>query len=269
MHHALPNHLIGKTALISGASSGIGAAIAQQLGRAGMHVILVARRTENLQAVTEKITAAGGKANFVTADLSVEAECERVAAQVLATWGTPEVLINNAGFGWYGYLQNSEWKNAAEMLHVNVHALTHLTMLFLPAMYQRHSGYILNIGSIVGAMPNQGIALYSGSKAYVDAFTTGLYRELRGSGVHTGVIRPGPVRTEFFDQSKIRPGGQRIPGERFSISAEQVAEAVVSLLRRPRRIIYVPSWIRIGAWAEFYLGWVIDLAGPVLLKRKK
>ena len=128
MHNTLPNNLIGKTALISGASSGIGAAIAQRLAREGMHVILVARRTENLHILTENIIASGGKADFVTADLSVEAERESLAASVLTAWGIPEVLVNNAGFGWYGFLKNSKWQNAADLLHINVHALTHLTM---------------------------------------------------------------------------------------------------------------------------------------------
>ncbi len=267
MSEKLSAQFVGKTVLITGASSGIGAQLAERLASAGMQVFMVARREDRLRELQAKISAQGGAADWVACDLSDLEQRSCLIEKIQSDWGVPDVLINNAGFGWYGYLKNAPWQEAEALLRVNVAALTHLTIAVLPEMCRRDSGHIVNIGSIVGVMPTQGIALYSGSKAYVDYFSTALYRELRGSRVHVGVIRPGPVKTEFFDRSANQPGSSRVPGERFSVTSSMVVDAIVAQLNHPKRFRFVPGWMRLTAWVEFFFGWVADLVGPVLLKR--
>ncbi len=259
----------GKIALVTGASSGIGAEIALRLAKDGMHVLLVARRADRLQEMQRRIETEGGKADWFACDLGDFNQLEALITQIKVRFGAPEILVNNAGFGWYGYLKDMPWNEADDLLRVNIVALTRLTQAFMPQMTARNSGHIINLGSIVGVMPNQGIALYSGSKAYVDAFTTALHRELRGTQVHAGVIRPGPVKTEFFDLSAKLPGSTRIPGEQLAATSAQVADEIIRQLNHPKRFRFVPGWMRVTAWVEFYFGWVVDLVGPILLRNRQ
>ncbi len=115
--------------------------------------------------------------------------------------------MNNAGIGWYGYFSNMPWSVANELIELNITSVTHLTSLFLPGMLQLSKARIINIGSISGKLPEQGIALYSASNAYMDAFTTSLYRELRGTNVTATVVRAGPVKSDFYDRALQSPSG--------------------------------------------------------------
>lgn len=257
----------GKIALITGASSGIGEAMARRLADEGLHVLLVARRQEMLQKITRQIQAAGGKAEFYEADLSDETERLLLYHQVISDHGLVDVLINNAGLGWYGYGAEMPWKVATEMLQVNITAAVHFTLLTLQEMRERNQGHIINIGSIVGSLPSQGAALYGATKSFLDHFTTALYRELSGTQVHISVVRAGPVQTEFCQTAAARQGGLHLPTERMGVSSKIVAERVWKLLLRPRRVIYVPNHLFLTPWLETYFGWLIDRLGPLLLKR--
>ncbi len=253
-----------KIAVITGASSGIGAATARQLAKAGMKVILVARRVERLLGLQAEITSAGGKAEALAADLRSDEERTRVFEQV----GAADVLVNNAGFGWYGYFNEMNWETAREMLQVNVGATAHMTSLFLPGMRERDRGHVINVGSISGSIPSQGIAMYAASKSFMDAFTTSLYRETSGTNVRVSVVRAGPVKSEFCESALNRENGGHVPTERVGVTSEHVAWRIWKLLLRPRRVIYVPRWLRIVPWVELSFGWLEDLMGPLLLRRK-
>ncbi len=255
-----------RVAVITGASSGIGEATARRLARADMLVTLVARRIERLLNLKEQIEAAGGKAKVIAADLSREADRIRVFESVQADGGA-DVLINNAGFGWYGYFNNMRWETALEMLQVNIGATVHLTSLFLPEMQKRNHGHIINVGSISGSIPSQGIAIYGASKSFLDAFTTALHRETRGTEVHVSVARVGPVITEFCETALRRENGGHVPTERIGVTAEHVAQRIWQLMLHPKRVIYVPHWLCITPWVELSFGWLEDLIGPLLLKR--
>ncbi len=261
----------GKIALVTGASSGIGASVARQLAQEGLQVVLVARRADRLQVLVDEINRRGGKASLVVSDLTQEAQRLDLfhRFQQIYPGGTPDVLVNNAGFAYYGYTDVMPWETARDMVEVNDLAIVHLTHMFLPGMLARRSGHIINIGSVNGVMPSQGTAVYSASKAFINAFTASLYRELRGSQVQVSVVLSGPVRTELFDVSAGIKHGFRIPAEWAAISPETVARCVWSLLQRPRRYAYVPwywSWVSI---AEFAFGWAMDLVGPALLRRHR
>ncbi len=255
----------GKIAVVTGASSGIGEATAQRLAAEGLQVRLVARRLDRLLCLQERIEAWGGRATSIAADLSQEAERCR-AFDCIQAHGGADVLINNAGFGWYGYFTDMRWETAREMLNVNVAAAVHLTSLFLPDMRKRGNGHIVNVGSISGSIPSQGIAMYAASKAFLDAFTTSLCRELRGAPVKVSVVRVGAVLTEFGEAALNRERGGHVPTERVGVSAEYVAGRIWGLLRHPKRFIYVPGWMRVVPWTELMFGWIMDLVGPALLK---
>ncbi len=258
----------GKVALVTGASSGIGAVTAKRLAIEGLKVVLVARREGRLRSLAAQIREHGGEVLVVVADLAEESERLRVAQEVRAAYGAVNVLINNAGFGWYGFAAGMPWTLARQMMEINVAAVVHLTLLFLPEMRRRNSGHVVNVGSIAGSLPSQGVALYSATKSFLDTFTTSLYRELRGTNVHVSVVRPGPVSTEFYDAASTRSSGLRIPAERFSVKPEAVADRIWTLLRRPARVAYVPRLFVLVPWVEFCLGWLLDLLGPLLLRRQ-
>lgn len=258
-----------KTAVITGASSGIGEATAREFARHGVRVVLVARRRERLAEIASEINQQGGQAEAIPADLTVEADRQRVFEQVTSQHGSVDVLVNNAGAGWYGYFTDMTWQTAKEILQLNIAATVQFTLLFLQKMRERGSGHIINIGSVSGSLPSQGIAIYGASKSFLDNFTTALYRELTGTRLRVSVVRAGPVRTEFCETAAVRQGGLHVPTEHTGVTAELVARRVWGLLRWPRRVVYVPAWLAVTPLVENYFGWIIDRVGPLLLKKQK
>ncbi|MBI4732986.1 MAG: SDR family oxidoreductase [Chloroflexi bacterium] len=258
-----------KVAVVTGASSGIGAATAKQLAREGMQVVLVARRLDRLEDLAGEIRQDGGQAYAIPADLTQESDRARVFQEVTGRFGNADVLVNNAGLGWYGYGNEMPWKTALEILQVNVEAVVQLTLGFLGKMRLRNAGHIINVGSISGSIPSQGVAVYGATKSFLDNFTTALYRELKGSRVHVSVVRAGPVRTEFGEVALSKENGGHVPTEHIGVTADYVAWRIWKLMLRPRRVIYVPDWLRVVPLAELAFGWIIDRVGPLLLKKQK
>lgn len=256
-----------KTAIITGASSGIGAATARLLARRGYRVVLVARRAERLELLADEICRDGGAAQVIVTDLTDEEGRDRMLAQILQDGDGIDVLVNCAGLGWYGYGAEMPWPMAREMIQTNMTAVAHLTLAILTDMQRRARGHVINISSIAGSLPEQGIALYGATRSFVDSFTTSLYRELRNSPVTVSLVRLGPVRTEFYDRAARAARGREIPGARFAIAPDRAARAVVTLLQRPRRVVNVPAWGSLTPWVEPAFGWLIDLLGPALLRR--
>ena len=136
-------------------------------------------------------------------------------------------------------------------------------------MRLRNSGHIINVGSISGSIPSQGIALYGATKSFLDNFTTALHRELTGTRVHVSVVRAGPVRTEFGEVALSKENGGHVPTEHVGMTADYVAWRIWKLMLRPRRVIYVPGWLRVVPWAELAFGSIIDRVGPLLLRKQK
>jgi uncharacterized protein len=265
--HSMNSSWTGKTALITGASSGIGASIAEKLSSEGIRVILVSRNISKLNTLKNKINSSCGQACCYACDLTISENRIHLFEQIKNELGIPDILINNAGIGWYGYFYQMPWKVADNILSLNIVAPTHLTSLFIPFMLKLQKGRIINIGSVVGKLPEQGVALYSASKGYLDSFTKTIFRELRGTNLSASIVRAGPVKTDFFDTAAEFKGGSRIPAEIFAISPERVAEKVWSLIEHPRRYVYVPFYTFFSPLLETLFSWVIDFVGPVLLKR--
>lgn len=258
----------GKTVLITGASSGIGRALALDLAADGAQVILVARRIELLNDIQQQIEKNGGKAEVKECNLADQNARRDLVAQILTEGKTIDILVNNAGFGWYGFYQDMPEDVMESLVEVNINAMLALTRTLLPHMQARKQGQILNIGSIAGGFPNQGIAVYSASKAFMDAFTTSLHRELRGSGVDASVVRLGPVKTEFFDTARGMKNGRRVPGELFAISVDRATKAIKHVIVHPRRAAYIPSYMRCTRAIEYLFGGLIDRLGPLLLRKR-
>lgn len=214
----------------------------------------------------QEIGSLNGRVEIYPADLGKSGERMKLFKSITKTH-TVDILINNAGFGWYGYFNRMPWETARQMFAVNMEAVAHLASLFLPGMLKRKSGHIINIGSIAGGFPNQGVAIYSASKAFLDAFTTSLHRELRGSGVHASVMRLGPVKTEFYDQARVLENGGSIPAESLAVGVDRVNQSLWRLLNRPRRVVYIPGWLWISKFAEPLLGGIVDSLGPLLLRK--
>jgi short-subunit dehydrogenase len=256
-----------KIAVVTGASSGIGAATSKRLAREGMQVVLVARRLDRLDELAAEIRQAGGQAYPFPADLTLESDRAHLYREITSLHGDIDLLVNNAGLGWYGYGTDMPWKTAWQILQVNVEAVVQLTLDFLRTMRLRNSGHIINVGSISGSLPSQGVAIYGATKSFLDNFTTALYRELTGTHVHVSVVRAGPVRTEFGEAALLQENGGHIPTEHAGVTADFVAWRIWRLFLHPRRVIYVPGWLRVVPWTELSFGWIIDKVGPLLLRK--
>jgi short-subunit dehydrogenase len=204
---------MGKTALITGASAGLGAEFAWLFAADGHDVVLVARRKDKLEALAAEIKKKHGvSAHVIADDLGDHAAPERLAAELTKRGIDVEFLVNNAGFGTSGVFAELDPRRELEMVEVNVTTLVHLTRLLLPAMIARKSGRILNIGSTAGFQPGPFMAVYYASKAFVNSFTEALSRELQGTGVTATVSCPGATATEFSqvagtDKSRLFQGG--------------------------------------------------------------
>jgi short-subunit dehydrogenase len=236
--------LTGSSALITGASAGIGREFARQLaGRAGS-LILVARRRQRLEELRDELTKRDPNLNIhirVT-DLSDERAvidlCDWLENEKLPV----DLLVNNAGLGDVGPFAISELQRVKEMLAVNVTALTLLTRLLLPGMITRKRGAILNVSSTAGFLPIAGFAVYAATKAYVTSFSEAIRAELHGSGVTVTSLCPGPVHTEFT-QVAARRGTKRDRSPEFvHVSAEEVARAGLAAIERDRPLV-IPGFI--------------------------
>ena len=193
------------TAVVTGASSGIGKVYAEKLAARGFDLILVARRAERLSGLAEQLKAKHGVgvANIV-ADLSKPEDLERVAKRLEGD-SSLTLLVNNAGISVMGAFADAKAGVIADMLHVNVLALTRLALAVLPGFKQRDHGTLINMGSVLGFYGYPGTSAYSGTKAYVLTFTRGLQAELSGSRVRVQLVAPAGTATEGWDSTTVDP----------------------------------------------------------------
>jgi len=214
-------NLKGKTALVTGASSGIGVRFARQLAARGADLIITARRLDRLQALKEELEAAHSVQVYpIVQDLSAPDGATQLIAAMARADQRADVVINNAGFGTQDPFVDIPWEKTAQQLQLNIVALTQLTHHFAIQMKARGSGHILNVASIGAYLPTPFYATYGATKAYVRNFTEAIAYELRKTGVRICCLCPGPTTSEFMEVS-----GHEIPklAKATFMSAERCA----------------------------------------------
>ena len=231
----------GKVALVTGATTGIGEAMAHALAQLGMKVAVAGRRKERLDAVVRALQAQGAQGLATPVDLRSEADIQRMFQDVRAQWGTLDVLINNAGLGYNGTMADAPTADWKEVLDVNVLAFSICIREALKDMADKEDAGIVNISSIAGhRVPpgNRGTTFYAASKHAVKAITDGLRFELVAakSKIKMGMISPGMVATEFHARST-RSGGKPASYSQFRVlDPQDVAQAAVYMLSTPRHV---------------------------------
>lgn len=193
-----------ETALITGASSGIGLELAELFAADGSDLVLVARREDRLKELADRLESEYGvKVHVLPKDLSKPKAPDEIFAHLKKEKIQVDVLVNNAGFGVKGIIPEIDLDKQLDMVQVNVKALTHLTRLFLPGMIERGYGGVLNVGSLAAFQPGPNLAVYFATKAYVLSYTEALAEEIQNPNIQISCLAPGPVRTEFGEKSDL------------------------------------------------------------------
>lgn len=251
------------TALITGASAGLGAEFARQLALDAGTLILVARRGERLEALAAKLTREHPRLNVhpYVLDLADDAAIDAFAQWVHDKNLRVNVLVNNAGLGDHGPFESSDWTRVKRILDVNISALTKLTHRLLPMLRAGRPAAILNVSSSAGFLPLPNMAVYAATKAYVTSFSEALRAELRGSGVSVTALCPGPIDTEFGAVANRGNGGMHAPAI-MKITPERAVRSALRAVAsdRARIIPGVAIWLTMALTAAvpmFLLRWLL------------
>jgi len=186
-----------KTALITGASTGIGYELAKLFAKDGHNLVIVARSKDKLEDLASELRVSGVSVHVITKDLSLPNSPQEVFEELQKEKIEIDYLVNNAGYGSYGRFTETNLETELNMIQLNMVALTHLTKLFLPTMVKRGEGRIMNVASIAGFLPGPMMAIYYATKAYVLSFTEAIAAEMRGTGITVTALCPGPTKTNF------------------------------------------------------------------------
>jgi len=255
------NFFDGCTALITGASSGLGTEFARQLAPYAARLVLTARRLDRLEALKQELEAEfpGLQVFIYGADLASENKAGELAQWLRDAGLRVNFLVNNAGLGDYGLFIESRWERVRQMIEVNIKALTRLTHELLPMLREFPTAAILNVSSIASLIPLPDTAVYAASKAYVTSFSEALRAELRGTGISVTALCPGPVETEFGSVAMRSPDATMPIPEMLIVSAERVvADGLRAVVNDRARII--PGWLMATAM-------VLTAAVPMVLLR--
>ena len=231
--------IAGKVCVVTGASSGIGAATALALAEAGARVVVAARREERLADVAEQIRRKGGQALHVRCDVASLRDIERLVAETASRFGRCDVLVNNAGVPGGGSFEALSMEQIDRVTAINYLGVLRCTKLFLPMMLESR-GHIVNIASVAGRYAIPGSPVYSAAKHAVVGLSESLYHELASRGVMVTCVNPGLVATEGFPMKDVLQG----PYRRFVMSPERIASVIVEAIRfRKGPEISVPRWL--------------------------
>ncbi|REE20776.1 hypothetical protein B0G71_3914 [Paraburkholderia sp. BL27I4N3] len=235
------------TALVTGASSGIGAVYADRLARRGYDLILVARDVQRLNGLAERLTSQTGRhVETIGADLTVKADVRRIEERLRTDRGIT-MLVNNAGVGATAPLIDSDVDELEKMIDLNVTALTRLTAAVVPGLVERGNGIVINIASIVALSPEMLNGTYSGTKAYVLNLTQSLHHEVGGKGVQSQAVLPGATSTAFWDRAGLAV--EHLP-QQIVMTAEDMVDAALAGLDQGE-LVTIPSLPDVADWERF------------------
>lgn len=229
--------------VVTGASSGIGAATAEAFARKGASVVCVARRADRLTETVTRCAVAGGRGHAVAVDVASDGAAELILAEARERYGPVDVLVNNAGIPLHRDAAATSAEEIEHVFAVNYFAAVRLTMAVLPSMLDRRRGSVINVTSVAGYLPNPQESAYGASKAALSQWSHGLAIDLHNRGVHVGVVSPGPIETEIWGLTDLKYGGKRFP-------AAVVADAIVGAVERGR--VHVTAPRRFGMFPAMY-----------------
>lgn len=236
----MPNkRLEGKVAVVTGASSGIGEATAFALAQEGASVVLVARRQERLQSISEKISAGGGKVLVLTGDVADAATARSVVDETRNKWGRLDILVNNAGVMLLGPIDRAHLEDWQKMIEINVLGLMYFTHASLPVMKEQKSGHIINLSSVAGRLARAGSSGYNASKWAVGAFSEALRQEVCADNIRVTLIEPGMVLTELADHithDDVREQIKNRAKTMTALNSEDIADSIVYVATRPAHV---------------------------------
>jgi short-subunit dehydrogenase len=234
------NEFLECTVLITGASAGLGREFALQLAPFAGTIILLARRTERLEALRAELLQInpGLRVFCETVDLADAAQVSAFCDRLKADGSELDFLINNAGFGDAHAFEHADWSKIDRMLQVNIVALTALCHHLIPVLRRHRPGAILNVSSIASILPVPELGVYAATKAYVSSFTEALRAELRGTGITVSQLCPGPVDTEFQQVARDGSRADRPGSELIKVSAAEVARAGLRAVARNRARVF-------------------------------
>ena len=240
------SRLHGRRALVTGASSGIGRALALRLAAEGARVALVARRADALEALAAEVRAAGGEALALPCDVAEREAVAAAAAHVVEAWGGVDLLVNNAGYGHHRRFLEWDLEDMERMLRVNTLGSLYWTKALLPGMVERGEGWIVFVASLAGRIAPPDESAYAASKFALVGLAESLSLEVEDLGVHVLTVCPGVIRTPFFDGEAL----ERMPAaaRRQMVEPDGLVEAILGALRSGRRELTYPRMLA-GAYA--------------------
>lgn len=234
----------GLRVLLTGASSGIGRCLALRLAREGARVALVARRESELETVASEIRRAGGDALVQPCDVADRERVEACTARVLEAFGGVDLLVNNAGYGHHRSFLEWDIADMERLMRVNYFGTVYFTKSLLPQMVERRKGWLVFISSVAGRIATPDESAYAATKFAMEGLASALSMEVEDAGVHVLTVRPGVIRTPFFDEQAL----SRMPpvSKRQFVDPERLVDAIVSALARSKRGLTFPGWIASG-----------------------
>jgi hypothetical protein len=247
-----------RVAIITGASSGIGAATARAFGREGMRLALFARRTDRLEEVASDVRASRGQAIVVPGDVRDRASLAELVERTTTDYGRIDVLLNNAGLGRLGWLETLDPDDVRLQIDVNLLGAIEAARLALPHMLRQRSGHIVNVSSLAGFIATPVYSVYAATKFGLRGFSEALRREVAPWGVRVSGVYPGGVETEWGDRAGYRRRRGAALARRVRLSADDVARAIVGVVKRPRREVILPRGARVLVWLNGIAPWLID-----------
>lgn len=248
---------MSKIVVITGASSGLGTELAKEAVTSGYSVVLLARRMERLEQIEKELEALSpDSVRIYQADVT-----ERTALSALfMEIGRVDVLINNAGVGYFAWAHEMKLEETEQMINVNITGLINCSELVMPQMIERQSGHIINIASQAGKMATPKSAVYAATKHAVLGYTNSIRMELGRSNVYVTAVNPGPIATPFFDNAD--PEGIYVKNARkLMLDPAEVSKKTIAVIGRPVREVNIPKWMAAGSFIHSLFPGTVERVG--------